>query len=224
MNFNFIKATFIVALFTVVVESVVLVYFQFEKEDLIERLNELERDQYIQSSLLITSSVFINQAEMINGLSLSKETKEIKQYRHALSFIYADGVKLVFSAANSLPLELIPSIMSIHNLDDLDGLELPEGVDDDLEKILNLSYNMTDNLTENNARAKEIKSKFNDEFAKVGQKAIYNISEKSIAILNLKYKRNNIDSWIRITIFLAVSLQILMFMLVFVKESQEHKH
>ncbi len=81
MNFNFIKATFIVALFTVVVESVVLVYFQFEKEDLIERLNELERDQYIQSSLLITSSVFINQAEMINGLSLSKETKEIKQYR-----------------------------------------------------------------------------------------------------------------------------------------------
>ncbi len=141
-----------------------------------------------------------------------------------MSFIYADGVKLVFSAANSLPLELIPSIMSIHNLDDLDGLELPEGVHDDLEKILNLSYNMTDNLTENNARAKEIKSKFSDEFAKVSQKAIYNISEKSIAILNLKSKRNRIDSWIRITIFLAVSLQILMFMLVFVKESQEHKH
>ncbi len=217
-----LKGAFMATVFTIVMQSIILLVLQAQKEDTNNEISKLETIQIARSASLPMSNIFINQAQM-----LLADLESIDSEGHyptlftSPSFVLSDSVKMLLAASYSMSLEDFMIIMSIRSGDDLDGAFLPEDVEEDMESILESTYGVTEESLTKTEKERSSLTSFSNLYSKIGQRTLENFFKTSNTLIELTSKKDRIQFWITITMLLAISFQILTVIFVFTKDIKD---
>lgn len=214
------KIGLVFALITIFIESIILVVLHKNVSELDSKIGKLERQQVTQSGLMFASSIFVNHSEIVNASILGNTSEAAISFReNALPLMYGQSIKLAFGAAKNIEFTSLSFLLAAIDSYDIDGLTLPDEWDSELTNLLEYSNIVASSIEEKSIQIKKARYEVNKGLSVLKMESLESIDLRAVEIHKLKSKRKRTDRMIFVTLFFAVSFQLLTVIAIFIKES-----